>query len=75
MLEELGKHAWVARVRRMNWEEFQTLGLVPREVLDAIIDGGVERREETNPPWLSVEEQVFFESFEKQMESRFAPRW
>ena len=31
-MEERGKHAWVARVRRMNWEEFQTLGLVRQEV-------------------------------------------
>ena len=49
MLEELGKHAWVARVRRMNWEEFQTLGLVPQEVLDAIINGAQERSERNEP--------------------------
>ena len=61
MLEELGKHAWVARVRRMNWEEFQTLGLVPQEVLDAIISSGAERRSETNPPRLSAEERAFFQ--------------
>jgi hypothetical protein len=70
MLEELGKHAWVARVRRMNWEEFQNLGLVRQEVLDAIIDGARERLRETNPPRLSAEEQAFFQSFEAQMESR-----
>lgn len=28
MMEELSKHAWVATVRRMNWEEFRSLGLV-----------------------------------------------
>jgi hypothetical protein len=50
MLEELGRHAWVARVRRMNWEAFQTLGLVPQEVLDAIVNGARERRRESNPP-------------------------
>jgi hypothetical protein len=72
MLEELGKHAWVARVRRMNWEEFQTLGLVQQEVLDAIINGARERWRETNPSRLSSEEQAFFQSFEEQMESRHA---
>jgi len=74
MLEELGKHAWVARVRRMNWEEFQTLGLVRQEVLDAIINGAGERWRETNPPRLSSQEQAFFQSFEEQMESRYAAR-
>jgi hypothetical protein len=72
MMEELGKHAWLARVRRMNWEEFQTLGLVPQEVLDAIIHGARERWRETNPPRLSSEEKAFFQAFEEQMESRFA---
>jgi hypothetical protein len=66
MLEELGKHAWVARARRMNWEEFQTLGLARQEALNAIIDRG----RETSPPRLSCEEQTFFQSFEEQMESR-----
>jgi hypothetical protein len=71
MLEELGKHAWVAKVRRMNWEEFQTLGLVRQEVLDAIINGAEERMRETIPPRLSSEEQAFFQSFEEQMKGRF----
>jgi len=74
MMEELAKHACVARVRRMNWEEFQTLGLVPQEVLDAIISGAGERRREANPPRLSAEEEAFFQSFEEQMESRYAPK-
>jgi hypothetical protein len=72
MLEELGKHAWVARVRRMNWEEFQNLGLVRQEVLDAIVNGARERMRETNPPRLSAEEQAFFQSFEEQLERRCA---
>jgi hypothetical protein len=72
MLEELSKHVWVARVRRMNWEEFQTLGLVPQEVLDAIIQDTREHRREaeTDSPRLSPEEQVFFQSFEAQMEKQ-----
>lgn len=70
MLEDLRKHAGVIKVRRMNWEEFQTLGLVPQEVLDAIVQGARERRREaeTDPPRLSPEEQVFFQFFEEQLE-------
>lgn len=70
LLEELGKHAWVAKRRRMNWEESNTLDLVPKDVLEAIIKGASERRREavTGPPRLSLEEQAFFQSFEEQME-------
>jgi hypothetical protein len=32
LLDELGKHAWVAKRRRMNWEESHALDLVPKEV-------------------------------------------
>jgi hypothetical protein len=69
LLEELGKHAWVAKRRRMNWEESHTLDLVPKEVLEAIIKGTWERRKEVGagPPPLSFEERAFFQSFEEQM--------
>lgn len=70
LLDELGKHAWVAKRRRMNWEESHTLDLVPKEVLEAIIKSASERRTEVeaDSPPLSLEEQVFFQSFEEQME-------
>jgi hypothetical protein len=70
LLDELGKHAWVAKRRRMNWEESHTLDLVPKEVLEAIIKATRERRTEVGavPPPLSLEEQAFFQSFEEQME-------
>ena len=70
LLDELGKHAWVAKIRRMNWEESHTLGLVPKEVLEAILMGSWERGREAgaDPPRLSLEEQAFFQSFEEQME-------
>jgi hypothetical protein len=69
LLEELGKHAWVAKRRRMNWEESRSLDLVPKEVLEAIIKDTSERREAAaGPPPLSLEEQAFFQSFEEQME-------
>jgi hypothetical protein len=70
LLEELGKHAWVAKRRRMNWEESHTLGLVPKEVLEAIIKDASERRKEAGagPPELSLEERAFFRSFKEQME-------
>jgi hypothetical protein len=72
MLDELGKHAWVAKRRRMNWEESHTLDLVPKEVLEAILKSDWERRREVkaDPPPLSLEEQAFFQSFEEQMERR-----
>jgi hypothetical protein len=72
LLDELDKHAWVAKRRRMNWEESHTLDLVPKEVLEAIIKRTWERRTEVeaDPPPLSLEEQAFFQSFEEQMVAR-----
>jgi hypothetical protein len=69
LLEELRKHAWVAKRRRMNWEESHTLGLVPKEVLEAIINGAWARGTEVGAllPPLSLEEQTFFRFFEEQM--------
>jgi hypothetical protein len=69
MLDELGKHAWVAKRRRMNWEESNNLGLLPKDVLDAIIKDALEReRDKAEPPELSLEERVFLRSYEAQME-------
>ena len=70
LLKELGTHAWVAQRLRMNWEESHTLGLVPKEVLEAIIKDALERRREAaaGPPELSLEERAFFQSYEAQME-------
>jgi hypothetical protein len=67
LLEDLRKHVGVARVRRMNWEDTQTLGMLPKDVLDAILKESQERMREANPPALSPEEQDFFQSFEAQM--------
>ena len=46
------------------------LGLVPKEVLEAIIKDALDRRKqaEAGPPELPLEEQAFFESYEAQME-------
>jgi hypothetical protein len=70
LLKELGTHAWVAKRLRMNWEESHTLGLVPKEVLEAIIEDALERGRQTEagPPELPLEEQAFFQSYEAQME-------
>jgi hypothetical protein len=70
MLDELGKHAWVAKRRRLNWEESNNLGLVPKGVLDAIIKDALEREKaaKAEPLELSLEEQAFFQSYEAQME-------
>jgi hypothetical protein len=71
LLEELGKHDWVAKVRRLNWEESHTLGVLPRDVIEAIIKGAWERaREGAGPPRMSLEEQAFFQSYEEQMGTR-----
>ena len=69
LLDELGRHAWVAKRRRMNWEESRTLDLMPKEALEAIIRSASGRRTEVeaDPPPLSLEEQAFFQSFEEQM--------
>ena len=71
LMEELGKHAWVAKLRRMNWEESGTLSMVPKGVLDEIIKDIRERRRQAgeDAPPLSREEQAFFQSFEEQMRS------
>jgi hypothetical protein len=70
LLNELGTHAWVAKRLRMNWEESHTLGLVPKEVLEAILKNASERRRDAaaGPPELSPEERAFFQSYEVQME-------
>jgi hypothetical protein len=72
LLEELGKHARLARIRRMNWEESHTLGVLPKEVLEAILKESCERMREAGAglPALSPEERAFFQSFEEQMERR-----
>jgi hypothetical protein len=67
LLDDLDKHAWVVRVRRLNWEEFETLGLVPPDILDEIIKSAKAREREAETPPLSVEEQDFFQPFEEQM--------
>ena len=69
LMEELGTHAWVAKIRRMNWEESGTLSVVPQEVLDEIIKDIRERRSQAgeDPLPLSPEEQAFFQSYEEEM--------
>jgi hypothetical protein len=69
LMEELGKHAWVAKLRRMNWEESGTLSMVPKGVLDKIIKDIGERRRQAgeDAPPLSLEEQAFFQSYEEEM--------
>jgi hypothetical protein len=72
LLKELSTHAWVAKRLRMNWEESHTLGLVSKEVLGAIFKDALERRSAAaaGPPELSLEERIFFQSYEAQMEEQ-----
>jgi hypothetical protein len=67
LLEELDKHSWVAKRRRMNWEESRTVNLLTKEVIQEIIDIHERRQTAGNPLSLSPEEQVFFKSFEDEM--------
>jgi hypothetical protein len=67
LLDELAEHRWVAKRRRMNWEELGTLGLIPEETIREII--AAQKHElAVSPPPLSVEEQAFFKYFETQLE-------
>jgi hypothetical protein len=66
LLDDLDQHRWVAKRRRMNWEECGTLCLVPEETIREIITA--QKRElAQNPPPLSAEEHAFFKSFEEQL--------
>jgi hypothetical protein len=69
LVDELEKHTWEATVRRMNWQESQTLSIVPKQVLVEIVQNVREKArqaEEAIAP-LSPEEKTFFKSFEEQM--------
>jgi hypothetical protein len=67
ILDAVGMHAWIASLRRMNWEEFQTLGLVPPALLEEALLDEISAGTETGPPAMSIEEQIFFQSFERQL--------
>jgi hypothetical protein len=70
LMEELGKHTWEAKVRRMNWEESGTLSVISTDVLDEILRH-IRHREKADEEetTLSPEERAFFQSFEDQMAS------
>lgn len=70
LMDELGKYAWEAQVRRANWEESHHLGLLKAEVVAEIVRDFREREAciQDHPPALSPEERAFFKSFEDQME-------
>jgi hypothetical protein len=75
LLDELHNHSWVAKRRRMNWEESRTLGLLTKEAIQELIDIHEDRRQaEENPPPLSFEEQAFFKYFECEMSRPYSPR-
>jgi len=66
LLDELNMHRWVARRRRTNWEECGTLGLMPKETIQEIMDAQGQGGRLPPPP-LSAEEQAFFKSFEEEL--------
>jgi len=68
LMDELHKHRWVAKRRRMNWEKSRTLSLLPKEVMQEIIDIHEHWRQAgENLPPLSSEEQAFFKYLESEM--------
>ena len=69
LLNELGKHRWLAKRRRMNWEELGTLGLVPEAIIRQLV-AAQKRGQDINPEPplpLSAEEHHFFKFFEQQL--------
>jgi hypothetical protein len=71
LMDELAKHVWEAKVRRMNWEESGTLSVISKDVLDEILRNirHREKADEEEETTLSPEERAFFQSFEDQMAS------
>jgi hypothetical protein len=72
LLDELNMHRWVAKRRRMNWEELGTLSLIPEETIREIINARRRAEMEATPQPLSIEEQAFFECFEEQLKEQKA---
>ena len=68
LLGELDKHRWVAKRRRLNWEESQTLGLLTKEVIEELVDLRAHTTQcRVDPAPLSPEELAFFNPYEDQM--------
>lgn len=70
LLEDLDTHVWEVAVRRMNWEEEGHLGVLSREVVEAVIEDVEKRRRiaaKTAPQPLSSQEQAFFRSYENEL--------
>jgi hypothetical protein len=63
--QELERQLSVAKTRRRNWEEFGTLGIIPDAVLQEHMEEQLRGHAEPTP--LSVEERIFFRSFEHQL--------
>ena len=68
VLEEIHTHDWLAKRRRMNWQGFGTLGVIPEQTIKEIL-ADLDRRAEADPSPLSPEELAFFRSFEEQLEA------
>jgi hypothetical protein len=74
LMDELHKHRWVAKRRRMNWEESRTLGLLTQEALQELIcvhEGRGQIIEVPRP--LSTEEQAFFKFLEDDIRTQDSP--
>jgi len=70
LLEDLDTHVWEAAVRRMNWEEEGHLGVLSRDVVEAVMEDVAERRRiaaAAAPRPLTSQEQDFFRSYEQEL--------
>jgi len=69
LLEEQRTHLWEATVRRMNWEEEGHLGVLSREVVNAIMEDVAERRRKAAEEnrTLSPGEHAFFQPYEQDL--------
>ena len=72
LFKELDTFLWLARVRRMNWEEQGHLSVLTREVISAVMTDVQERRSatlESAVPPLTESERSFFQPYEEEIKS------
>lgn len=70
LMKEMDTFLWLAKVRRMNWEEEGHLGVLGREVIRAVLDDVQERRRlaaQSDVQPLSDGERAFFRFYEEEM--------
>ena len=70
LMKEMDTFLWLAKVRRMNWEEEGHLGVLSREVVQAVLDDVRERRRiaaQSAVQPMPDGERAFFRFYEEEM--------